>query len=77
METPEIFRLRTVQDTGTVGRARGRDLGGHSPSAQRRAGLTGVHLQLESLVDHLELMGFGTVRVLIPDLIPSFPGEIE
>ena len=60
METLIFFAfIRTCQDTGTVGRARGRDLGGHSPGAQRRAGLTSVHLQLESLVDHLELMGLG------------------
>ena len=74
METVGIPISSHRQDTGTVSRARGRDLGGHAPGAQPRAGLTSVHLQLESLVDHLELMGLGTVRVLIPSW-KSFPGQ--
>ena len=48
--------FRENRDTGTVGRARGRDLGRHAPGAQRGAGFPGVHLQLESLVDHLGMM---------------------
>ena len=75
-EAEDSLRMSTVQDaTGNpraVRRARRRDLGRHAAGAQGTAGLPGVHLQFEGLVDDLHGLGrwvhVGVGRVEIVNL---------